>query len=141
MDRDGIAAKVTMNWSPPLCEMLADPLLQQRYRRYCERLLELCEQGSPSKSKQRFCRSCCELSRPFSFCLKQLDRCNGNILQWVRELDQRDVIECITCTATHGFLPLMQSRSAQRAQVAIAQKNFTKHFGRKARGIWLAECG
>ena len=29
---DGVPARLTMTWTPPLCEMLADPLLQGRLR-------------------------------------------------------------------------------------------------------------
>src|SRR3954468_1148616 len=37
----GAKPRLAMNISPPLCEMLADPLLQQRYTRHLENLLEL----------------------------------------------------------------------------------------------------
>ena len=141
MAKDGILAHVTMNWSPPLCEMLTDPLLQGRYRHYCERLLELCEQEVPAKSGSPFAEAALTYRDHFRYCLQQLDRWQGNILQWVKYLDQQGAIECITCTATHGFLPLMQTRSAQRAQIQLAQRNFRKHFARDPKGIWLAECG
>ena len=31
---DGVAGTISMTMSPPLCEMLADPMLQQRYENY-----------------------------------------------------------------------------------------------------------
>src|SRR5258706_5063131 len=37
----GVKPRLAMNISPPLCEMLADPLLQERYTRHLENLLEL----------------------------------------------------------------------------------------------------
>ena len=37
----GARPRLAMNISPPLCEMLADPLLQERYTRHLENLLEL----------------------------------------------------------------------------------------------------
>ncbi|MFH1744495.1 MAG: 1,4-alpha-glucan branching protein domain-containing protein [bacterium] len=43
--------------------------------------------------------------------------------------------------ATHGFLPLMRTEKAARAQIKIAKRNYEKHFGRSPRGIWLPECG
>ncbi|HSK72849.1 MAG TPA: 1,4-alpha-glucan branching protein domain-containing protein, partial [Pyrinomonadaceae bacterium] len=48
--------------------------------------------------------------------------------------------EIITCGATHGFLPLILTPEARRAQVEVAVKNYKKHFGRQPRGIWLPEC-
>src|SRR5512145_1145661 len=39
--RDGINFRLTMSMTPPLCSMLRDPLLQDRYVRYLDGLLEL----------------------------------------------------------------------------------------------------
>src|SRR5215211_3082648 len=39
----GIRPRLTMNVSPPLCEMLADKLLQDRYTRHLENLIDLAE--------------------------------------------------------------------------------------------------
>ena len=66
---------------------------------------------------------------------------SGDLLSWFAELARVDKIEIITCTATHGYLPLMQTKQAQRAQVAVAVDNFRKHFAADPAGIWLAECG
>jgi 1,4-alpha-glucan branching enzyme len=40
---DAIPVRVTMGLTPPLCEMLSDPLLQDRYLRHVNKLVELCE--------------------------------------------------------------------------------------------------
>jgi 1,4-alpha-glucan branching enzyme len=39
----GATPRLAMNVSPPLCEMLADELLQTRYTRHLENLIELAE--------------------------------------------------------------------------------------------------
>src|SRR5688500_8716979 len=39
----GARPRVTINVSPPLCEMLSDKLLETRYTRHLENLLELAE--------------------------------------------------------------------------------------------------
>lgn len=139
--RDGVRVRVTMTWSPPLCEMLADPLLQGRYRGYLERLLGLAEQEVPAKAHSPFAEAAVMYRDHYRFCLGQLDRWGGNILHWVRDLMHAGVVEPITCGATHGFLPLMLTDEARRGQVRTAVANFTKHFGRHPRGIWLPECG
>lgn len=141
MHADGVSARLTMTWSPSLCEMLVDPLLQGRYRCYLERLLELAEQEVPAKAHSPFAEAAVCYRDHFAFCLRQLDRWGGNILAWVRQLADAGVIEPITCGATHGFLPLMRTRQAQRAQIAVAVANYQKHFGRQPQGIWLPECG
>src|SRR5687767_10889187 len=38
-----IGFRLTMSLTPPLCEMLADPLLQQRYQRHLTNLVVLTE--------------------------------------------------------------------------------------------------
>src|SRR5688500_3585993 len=37
---DQVPFRLTMTMSPPLCEMLVDPLLQERYRRHASGILE-----------------------------------------------------------------------------------------------------
>ncbi|MDQ3620959.1 MAG: DUF1957 domain-containing protein, partial [Verrucomicrobiota bacterium] len=39
--RDGVDFQLTMSLTPPLCHMLREPLLQERYTRYLERAIEL----------------------------------------------------------------------------------------------------
>src|SRR5450432_2294390 len=41
--RDGVDFRLTMSLTPPLCAMLLDPLLQERYVRHISRLIELTE--------------------------------------------------------------------------------------------------
>ena len=138
---EGVRARLTMTWSPPLCEMLADPLLQERYRHRTARLLELAEQEVPAKANTPFAEAAVMYRDHLRFCLLQVERWSGNFLHWVRHLMERGVIEPITCTATHGFLPLMLTQESRRAQIEIAVTNYQKHFGRPPAGIWLAECG
>src|SRR5690606_379768 len=124
-----------------LCEMLADPLLQSRYRHHTARLLELAEQEVGAKAHTPFAAAAVMYRDHFRFCLQQFDRFGGNLLRWVRQLRDAGVLEPITCTATHGFLPLMLTPQARRAQIRVAVTNHRKHFGQDPRSIWLAECG
>src|SRR5687767_9145442 len=41
---DNIPLRVTIGLTPPLCEMLSDPQLQERYLRHVNKLVELCQQ-------------------------------------------------------------------------------------------------
>src|SRR5215510_5361643 len=41
--RDGMETRLTLTLSPPLCAMLLDPLLQDRYVRHLDGLIELAE--------------------------------------------------------------------------------------------------
>ena len=139
--RDGVRARLTMTWSPPLCEMLSDPLLQGRYRLHLSRLLELAEQEVHAKQHSPFAEAARMYRDHYRYCLSIYERFQGNILTWVCQLRDLGVIEPITCGATHGFLPLMLTSEARRAQIAIAVRNYRKHFGCDPKGIWLPECG
>src|SRR5678815_1345483 len=43
LHESGVKPRLAMNVSPPLCEMLADEMLQSRYTRHLENLLELAD--------------------------------------------------------------------------------------------------
>lgn len=139
----GVKTRLTMNVSPPLCEMLADELLQTRYTRHLENLLALA-----NKELERTEREAPEFYDVAKMYVENLsasldlwnDRYDRNLINAFRELQDEGVIEIITCCATHGFLPLISTPESRRAQVEIAVNNYKKHFGRQPRGIWLAEC-
>jgi 1,4-alpha-glucan branching enzyme len=139
----GAKPRLAMNVSPPLCEMLADKLLEERYTRHLENILELAE-----KEVERTRKKAPEFFDAATMYFKSLsaalhlwnDKYNRNLINAFRELQDEGVLEIITCGATHGFLPLISTPEAKRAQIEIAVKNYQKHFHRKPRGIWLPEC-
>ncbi len=139
----GMKPRLAMNVSPPLCEMLADPLLQERYTRHLENLLELArkELDRTAKESPEFYDVAKMYVDNLSSSLHLWnDRYGRNLINAFRELLDEGVIEIITCCATHGFMPLISTPESRRAQVRIAVDNYKKHFGRQPRGIWLAEC-
>ncbi len=139
----GAKPRLAMNVSPPLCEMLADPLLQDRYTRHLENLLELSR-----KELERVSTEAPEFIDVVKMYVDNLgaslelwnNRYGRNLINAFRELQDEGVLEIITCCATHGFLPLISTQASRRAQIRIAVDNYQKHFRRKPRGIWLAEC-
>ena len=139
----GVKPRLAMNISPPLCEMLSDELLQSRYTRHLENLLELAD-----KEVHRTRREDTEFHEVANMYATNLraslvlwnDRYKRNLINAFRELQDQGVVEIITCGATHGFLPLILTDQARRAQINVAVANYRKHFGRQPRGIWLPEC-
>jgi 1,4-alpha-glucan branching enzyme len=69
------------------------------------------------------------------------ERYGRDLIAAFRRYQDLGKVEFVTSAATHGFLPLMRSRNAVRAQVMVAVEHYAKHFGRVPRGIWLPECG
>lgn len=140
-ERDGVNACFTMSLTPPLCEMMADGLLQERYLNKLIRLQDLIEfelkrtQGTPFESATH------AYKKHFAECREIFEKKWGkNLINGFRHFQDKGFLEIITCGATHGFLPLMATESSVRAQIQVAAANYRKHFGRSPRGIWLPEC-
>ena len=143
LHRSGAAARLAMNVSPPLCEMLADPLLQTRYTRHLNNLLALTEKEvARTRAEAPEFLAAAEMYHESLSAARDLwEQTYGrNIVRGFRELQEAGVLEIITCGAMHGFLPLISTTESRRAQVEIAVTNYRKHFGRHPRGIWLPEC-
>ena len=143
LHESGANPRLAMNVSPPLCEMLADKLLETRYTEHLEQLIELAnkELYRTKTEAQEFV----DVAQMYVDNLTaSLDLWNNrykrNLINAFRELQEEGVLEIITCGATHGFLPLISTQEARRAQIDIAVNNYRKHFGRSPRGIWLPEC-
>jgi len=141
LERDNVNACFTVSLTPPLCEMLADPLLQNRYLNKLTRLQELAElevkrtAGTPFEAGAHMYR------KHFAECRETFESKWGkNLVAAFRHYQDKGFIEVITCGATHGFLPLMVTEAGVRAQVQVAAANYRKHFGRGPRGMWLPEC-
>ena len=141
---DAVPFALTMSITPPLCAMLRDPLLQERYVRYLDRAIELARReldrthgDARMQELARFYLERFESCR----CLF-VEECHGRLLPEFARLQEEGVLEIITCAATHGFLPLMQNfPEAVRAQIMIARDDYRECFGRDPQGIWLPECG
>ena len=142
--RDGVDFRITMTLTPPLVAMLQDPLLQQRYVRHIEKLIELSEKEiHRTRQQTEFNRTAVMyrdkfLSARHTF----VDKYDMNLIRAFRGFQDIGKLEIITCGATHGFLPLMETvPKAARAQVLVAAEDYKRNFGRPPRGFWLPECG
>ncbi|MGE5581662.1 MAG: glycoside hydrolase family 57 protein [Bacillota bacterium] len=140
---EGIKFRLTVSLSPPLVSMFKDSLLQQRYLRKIEKLIELAaKEVERTRWLPQFQEVALMYLEHFRFChyfFAEKSRCD--LTNSFRELEEAGNLELITCGATHGYLPLMLNQTAIRAQIKLATGFHTKVFGRKPRGIWLPECG
>ena len=144
LERDGVDWRLTMSLTPPLCEMLNDELLQSRYLRHLELLIELAEKEVfRTQFEPAFHETAKMYLRKFRECHDiYVNHYGRNLINAFRNFQNAGKLEIITCGATHGFLPLMETnRAAVRGQVMVARDNYLRHFGRAPRGIWNGECG
>jgi 1,4-alpha-glucan branching enzyme len=137
---EGIRARAAITLTPPLCEMMSDPLLQRRYAAHLDRLIACADaafekmRGTPFHSAAEMY---CQKLRHVRTVYYSWDR---NLIHAFRSLEDRGALDILTCAATHGLLPLMRHPEAVRAQIEVACRNYEKHFGRPPQGIWLPEC-
>ncbi len=68
------------------------------------------------------------------------DELGGDIIGALRRLQDDEVIEIITCAATHGYLPLLGRDECVRAQLKLGADTYRRHFGTSPAGTWLPEC-
>ena len=139
----GIKFKVTMSLSPPLLAMFKDALLQQRYLRKIESLIDLAEREvERTKWQPQFNELAQMYLEQFRFSHYFFaEKCRCDLTNAFRALEDSGNLELMTCAATHGFLPLMLNPTAMQAQIKLAVDYHTRILGRRPRGIWLPECG
>lgn len=141
---DGVDFRLTMSLTPPLLSMFRDPLLQSRYIRHLDKLIELSEKelertefiphyhGLALMYHQRF------LDAKKVFC----DQYDRDLTAAFKKFQDLGYLEIITSCATHAFLPNMaMNPQSVRTQIKVGVDLYRKIFGRPPRGFWLPECG
>ncbi len=141
--RDKVDFRLTMSLSPTLLSMFADSLLQERYIKHINKLIELAQkEAERTRWQPQFNRLAHMYLDHFQKARDVFERYQRNLSLAFKNLQEAGNLEIITCGATHGFLPLMDIvKASVRAQVKVAANHYEKVFGRKPRGIWLPECG
>ncbi|MBI4456774.1 MAG: DUF1957 domain-containing protein [Acidobacteria bacterium] len=141
---DRVPFELTMTISPPLATMLEDPLLQERYIKYFDKVMELTGKECMRTRQDPHFAYLAEFYRQRLEVAREIyrDRYQCNILNAFRKYQQMGVLEIVTCGATHAFLPNYAVQpEAVRAQIQIATDHYRETFGRDPKGIWLPECG
>jgi 1,4-alpha-glucan branching enzyme len=135
---DGIDFHVTLSVSPTLLSMLIDPLLQERYLKHLNGLVDL---SGKEIERTRHEPHFNALAWMYHHNFKEA-REHRDIVRALKYLQDSGKVELITCAGTHCFLPLQEIyKPVVRAQVRAAVRLHQKVFGRKPVGMWLPECG
>jgi len=140
---DGVSFRMTLSISPTLACMLEDELLQGRYLRHLDKLIELAEKEiDRTRWMPEFNRLALMYYHRFTRAKKLFEeKYNRNLLLAFKEFQDKGFLEVITCAGTHGYLPLMIHKASVRAQVRAGVNTYRRIFGATPRGIWLPECG
>ena len=143
LQKDHIDYRLTLSLSPPLITMLRDELLQSRYLKHLNRLIELAEKEIVRTKSTPPYQKLARLYRRFF--LTTLDTYQnqycGDLLTAFIKHQATGKLELITSAATHGFLPLLSiSETAVRNQINIGVDTFQTNMGFRPNGLWLPEC-
>jgi 1,4-alpha-glucan branching enzyme len=140
---DAIDFRLTFSLTPTLVSMLTDPLLQSRYLRRLDRLIELSRQEVARTTWQPEFHSLAVMYRDrFTSIRNAFVERNCNLVGGFIRLQEAGKLEILASAATHGYLPLLSvSRSAVERQIHVGIEHYTETFKRKPSGFWLPECG
>ena len=142
--RDNIDFRIVMSLSPTLLAMFVDPLLQSRCEQHINKLIELSHkevertqwQGDFNRLARMYLSHFENARHVF------VEKYNKNLAMAFKKVSESGKVELITCGATHGYLPLMDTcKESVKAQVNVAVNYFESVIGKKPKGIWLPECG
>jgi 1,4-alpha-glucan branching enzyme len=140
---EAVPYRVTVSLSPTVVAMLNDWLLQERYLKRLDKLVQLAsKEVERTRWDARFNRLALMYHWQFENTRRiYADEYSRDLVSAFRRLSEAGNVEIMTCAATHGFLPLMSvNRNAVRAQVETACRYHERNFGQRPRGIWLPEC-
>ena len=140
--RDGMVAPMTLSLSPPLCAMLRDTLLRNRYERHLNSLIELAEKEIHRTHWDRAFRELAWMyHHRFTTIRDTWYFYQRDLVGAFRQFQDEGRLEIITTAATHALLPLLANHPPSlRAQILTARDHYHSCFGREPRGIWLPEC-
>ena len=144
LEEEQVDFRITMSLTPPLLSMLDNKLLQERYIKYLERLIEL---SAKEIKRTTYNDQVNKLSKMYFerysndlHIFKDIYNCN--LIEAFKHFQDIGVLEIITCGATHGYFPILYvAEQTVKAQIAVGVQTYKKYFGRQPRGIWLPECG
>jgi len=142
--KDGVDFRITMSLTPPLVAMLRDPLLQSRYIRHIDKLIELAgKEVERTGYDKHFHGLALMYHRRFSEARETfVHTYKKDLISAFKTFQNKGYVEIVASCATHGFLPNMSiNPSDVNAQIKMGVDQYKKHFGIAPRGFWLPECG
>jgi 1,4-alpha-glucan branching enzyme len=143
LEQDGIAAPVTIGFTPVLANQLANPAFGRELEAFFDQRLAACAEAPASLAAtgDAALLPLVEYWRNRFERLRHLFRStDGDLLAAFRALRERGALEIIGSAATHGYLPLLRRDESIRLQLAVGRDEHTRLFGEAPVGCWVPEC-
>ncbi len=141
---EGVAPKLTLGITPVLTEQFADDDFKSEFAGYLEMKIQAAiedEKGFNAYHEPHLARLAAMWRQLYTQTKIDFEeKYDRDLVAAFRRLQDRGILEIITCGATHGYLPLLSQDTSVQAQVKMAVKSYRRHYGRDPRGIWLPEC-
>ncbi len=140
---EGIYFRLTISFTPPLISMLKDRLLQERYLRHINKLIELAQKEIERTGYDpRFHGLALMYYKRFMDARDTFLRYRRDLISVFKGFQERGYLEILASCATHGYLPILSINPEDvRAQINIGVDYYKKTFACSPKGFWLPECG
>lgn len=144
LEQDGVNFKISLVLSPTLCELLADPVIQQQYIEWLGRRIELGE-----KELVR-CKNDADILRNVKECLEQAkenlndftEKYSQNLIGEFSEFAKKGFVELVATCGTYAFLPHYGDiPEVLNAQIETGLYSHRHFFGNLPEGFWLPYMG
>ena len=128
--------KITISLSPTLLSLFDDKELSKRFPKWIETRINLLKDvPKPLNEASK------NLVQNIQTQLKFWHSYDGDLINRFVALQDSEVVDLLTCAATHGYLPLLRENSeAIRGQLLTAIREHKRLIGVNPLGIWLPEC-
>ncbi|HYT91103.1 MAG TPA: hypothetical protein VEL76_20490, partial [Gemmataceae bacterium] len=140
---EGSNFKLTLSISPPLANMMEDPLLRERMVRHLDLSLRLAESECERTKNWPDVNFLAWMYRRLFEEAREtfVERCGTRLINAFRDFQESGNLELMTCAGTHGYLPLLGAEPGTvRAQVWTAVQEHERIFGTRPKGMWVPEC-
>lgn len=143
LERERVPFNISLAIGPVLCEMLANRVLMDRYRRALDALIEFGEREAIRLRNSLQERVQAEaVLRSLRSHRDYFDHCDGALLERINHFFRTGSIELLATTAVNCFLPFYQDMPESiSAQIEMGLINYRKHFSSIPRGFYLPELG
>jgi len=142
---DGYHPKLTIGLTPVLCEMLRHPRFVDGFLNYLDEKYSAALFDYEDFTENKYEEGRIKLTQWWQEFYDRVrdnfvNRYNKDIIGAFKNLQDMELIDIITCGATHGYAPLLSKDTSIDAQFRTAVDNYKRHFGRAPTGAWLPEC-
>lgn len=142
LHKDKVDFNITLTLSGTLSNMLKDELLQTRYLKHMQKMIEFCSKELERvKDNKKLLNVARHNYKTYTKAREYFINCDKNLVSKFKNYQDLGHLEIIPVTATHGMLPMMKDYAEViNAQILQAKKDYFENFGIEPKGMWLAEC-